>query len=126
MRTILPLFHAIKELFSLLIFFPVLLSAQAKNVPNIVIILTDDQGYADISYNPLHPPEVYTPHMDELAREGVFFTQGYITGNVCSPTRAGLMTGRYQHTAGIYTAGEGGSGLPLEVKIFPQFLKEAG
>ncbi len=126
MRTILPLFHAIKKLFSLLIFFPVLLSAQAKNVPNIVIILTDDQGYADISYNPLHPPEVYTPHMDELAREGVFFTQGYITGNVCSPTRAGLMTGRYQHRAGIYTAGEGGSGLPLEEKIFPQFLKEAG
>ncbi|MCU0913449.1 MAG: sulfatase-like hydrolase/transferase [Planctomycetes bacterium] len=94
--------------------------------PNIVVILTDDQGYADISFNPHHPREVSTPHMDALAREGIFFTQGYISGNVCSPTRAGLMTGRYQQRAGIYTAGEGGSGLPLEEKIFPQFLKPAG
>jgi len=94
--------------------------------PNIVVILTDDQGYADISFNRHHPKEVSTPHMDALAREGVFFTQGYISGNVCSPTRAGMMTGRYQQRAGIYTAGEGGSGLPLAEKIFPQFLKGAG
>ena len=40
--------------------------------PNIVVILTDDQGYADISFNPRHPKEVATPHMDALAREGVF------------------------------------------------------
>jgi arylsulfatase A-like enzyme len=94
--------------------------------PNIVVILSDDQGYADISFNPHHPREVSTAHMDALAREGVFFTQGYISGNVCSPTRAGLMTGRYQQRAGIYTAGEGGSGLPLTETIFPQFLKPAG
>ncbi|SVC02047.1 uncharacterized protein METZ01_LOCUS254901, partial [marine metagenome] len=43
--------------------------------PNIVVILTDDQGYADISFNPNHPKEVATPHMDALAREGVFFSQ---------------------------------------------------
>jgi arylsulfatase A-like enzyme len=94
--------------------------------PNIVVILTDDQGYADISFNPHHPKEVSTPHMDALAREGIFFTQAYISGNVCSPTRAGIMTGRYQQRVGIYTAGEGGSGLPLAEKIFPQFLKPAG
>ena len=94
--------------------------------PNIVVILTDDQGYADISFNPRHPKEVATPHMDALAREGVFFTQAYISANVCSPTRAGLMTGRYQQRCGIYTAGEGGSGLPLGETIFPQFLKPAG
>lgn len=94
--------------------------------PNIVVIISDDQGYADISFNPRHPREVSTPHMDALAREGVFFTQGYISGNVCSPTRAGLMTGRYQQRAGIYTAGEGGSGLPLSERIFPQFLRSAG
>src|SRR5262249_38575207 len=45
---------------------------------------------------------------------------------VCSPTRAGLMTGRYQQRCGIYTAGEGGSGLPLQEVIFPQYLKPAG
>jgi len=93
---------------------------------NIVVILTDDQGYADISFNRHHPQEVSTPHMDALAREGTFFSQGYISGNVCSPTRAGIMTGRYQQRVGIYTAGEGGSGLPLAEKIFPQFLKPAG
>ena len=94
--------------------------------PNIVVILTDDQGYADISFNRHHPREVSTPHMDALAHEGIFFNQGYISGNVCSPTRAGIMTGRYQQRVGIYTAGEGGSGLPLTEKIFPQFLKPAG
>jgi arylsulfatase A-like enzyme len=98
--------------------------AQAK--PNIVVIVTDDQGYADISFNPLHPKAVATPHMDALAKAGVFFSQAYTSGNVCSPTRAGLMTGRYQQRVGIYTAGEGGSGLPLKEKTFPQFLKPAG
>ena len=64
--------------------------------PNVVVILTDDQGYADISFNPHHPAEVHTPHMDALARAGVFFSQGYISGQLCSPTRAGLMLRRYQ------------------------------
>lgn len=92
--------------------------------PNIVIILTDDQGYADISFNPQHPPEVSTPHMDALAREGVFFTQAYLSGNVCSPTRAGLMLGRYQQRVGVYTAGEGGSGFDPKLRIFPAFLPD--
>jgi arylsulfatase A-like enzyme len=102
------------------------LCAQEVPPPNIVVILTDDQGYADISFNPEHPPEVHTPNMDALASEGIFFSQAYITGNVCSPTRAGLMTGRYQQRAGIYTAGEGGSGLPLDLTIFPEYLKQKG
>ena len=98
----------------------------AQDKPNIVVILTDDQGYADISFNPYHPDEVHTPHMDSLAREGIFFTQAYTSGNTCSPTRAGLMTGRYQHRAGIYDSGEGGSGLPLDETVFPQFLTPEG
>ena len=72
------------------------LSAVKLAPPNIVVILTDDQGYADISFNPNHPREVATPHMDALAREGVFFSQAYTSGHVCSPTRAGLMLGQYQ------------------------------
>ena len=79
----------------------------------MIVILSGDQGYADLSFNPHHPKEVATPHLDALAREGVWFSQAYITGNVCSPTRAGLMTGRYQQRAGVYTAGEGGSGMAL-------------
>ena len=98
----------------------------SQTKPNIVVILTDDQGYADISFNPHHPSEVLTPHMDSLAEEGIFFSQAYTSGNTCSPTRAGLMTGRYQHRAGIYDSGEGGSGLPLDETIFPQYLKPEG
>jgi len=98
----------------------------AAEKPNIVVILSDDQGYADVSYNPHHPKEVSTPHIDSLAREGIICTQGYTSGHVCSPTRAGLMTGRYQQRFGIYTAGEGGSGVPLDEVFVPQYLKPAG
>ncbi|MGI9495533.1 MAG: sulfatase-like hydrolase/transferase [Mariniblastus sp.] len=98
----------------------------AEEKPNIVIILTDDQGYADVSYNPNSPPEVSTPHIDALANSSIICTQGYTSGHVCSTTRAGLMTGRYQQRFGIYTAGEGGSGVPLDEVFIPQRLKPAG
>ena len=101
------------------------LTAAKLAPPNIVVILTDDQGYADISFNPNHPMEVATPHMDALAREGVFFSQAYTSGHVCSPTRAGLMLGQYQPRVGIYTAGDGGRGFNPKTKIFPSFLPDA-
>ncbi|MFZ5830822.1 MAG: sulfatase-like hydrolase/transferase [Planctomycetota bacterium] len=94
--------------------------------PNIVVIVADDLGYADVLFNPQHPKEVTTPHLDALAKESVICRQGYVTGNVCSPTRAGLMTGRYQQRLGLYTGGEAGSGLPMSETLFPQFLKPAG
>lgn len=94
--------------------------------PNFIVILTDDQGYADTSINPYHQPYVSTPSIDALARSGVFFTNGYTSGNVCSPTRAGLMTGRYQQRMGIYRASEGGTGVPLDEKMIPQYLKSEG
>ncbi len=98
----------------------------AAERPNVVVIVADDQGYADVSYNPHSPPEVSTPHIDALAREGVICTNGYASGHVCSPTRAGIMTGRYQQRFGVYTAGQGGSGMPLEEKWIPMFMGEAG
>jgi len=100
--------------------------AATNDNPNIVVILSDDQGYADVSYNPHHREEVNTPHIDALAKAGVICTQAYTSGHVCSPTRAGLMTGRYQQRFGIYTAGEGGSGVPLSEKFLPQYLKPRG
>ena len=87
-----------------------------------MVILTDDQGYADISLNPDHPKEVSTPHMDALAKDGVLFSQAYTSGNVCSPTRAGLMLGRYQQRVGVYSAGDGGRGFDPRIPIFPSFL----
>lgn len=96
----------------------------ADSPPNIVVILTDDQGYADISLNPHHPKEVSTPHMDALAKHGVSFSQAYTSGSVCSPTRAGLMLGRYQQRVGVYSAGDGGRGFDPKLPIFPSFLPE--
>jgi len=102
------------------------LSSIAAAKPNILLIVADDLGYADVLFNPQHPKEVSTPHLDALAKSGVICRQGYVSGHVCSPTRAGLMTGRYQQRLGLYTGGEAGSGLPMSEKLFPQFLKSAG
>ncbi len=98
----------------------------ANTKPNIVVIVADDLGYADVLFNPQHPKEVTTPNLDALAKQSVICRQGYVTGNVCSPTRTGLMTGRYQQRLGLYTAGQAGSGVPMVEKLFPQFLKPAG
>jgi len=97
-------------------------SAYSATLPNIVVILSDDQGYADISLNPHHGEEVSTPNMDALAEAGISFTQAYTSGHVCSPTRAGLMLGGYSQRVGVFTAGDGGQGFDPEKSIFPSFL----
>ena len=66
--------------------------------PNIVLILVDDQGFGDLGYH--GNPHVHTPHMDSFARDAVEFTQFYVSP-VCSPTRASLMTGRYNFRTGV-------------------------
>lgn len=101
-------------------------AADARSRPNIIVIMADDLGYADVRFNPRASKHVSTPHLDQLAKEAVVFRQGYVTGHVCSPTRAALMTGRYQQRLGLYTGGQAGSGLPMGEKIFPQFLQPAG
>ncbi len=80
--------------------------------PNIVFILADDMGWGDPGCYPTLRPEdgpearVETPHLDRLAASGVRFTNGYANHMVCAPTRAGLLTGRYQHRLGYYGFGE--------------------
>ena len=95
MNALFPCPHPLLALLSLLLLGPVVVAspAAAPRPPNVVVILTDDQGYADIGFNPQHPREVSTPHLDALARESVWFSQGYITGNVCSPTATRATTG---------------------------------
>ena len=66
--------------------------------PNIVVIVTDDQGYADVGFN--GGTEIPTPNMDRIAAGGVRFDRGYASHSVCAPSRAGLMTGRYQSRFG--------------------------
>jgi arylsulfatase A-like enzyme len=62
--------------------------------PNILVILSDDVGWAEYGFQ--GGKDIPTPHIDSIARNGVRFTQGYVSGPYCSPTRAGFMTGRYQ------------------------------
>lgn len=68
------------------------LAAQAKKLPNFLIILSDDQGYHDVSS---YGSEIPTPHTDEIGKNGVKFEQFYVAGPVCTPSRYGLLTGRY-------------------------------
>jgi arylsulfatase A-like enzyme len=93
--------------------------------PNIVVIVSDDQGYADSScYD--HPKEVSTLNIDRLAAEGVRCTNGYASGYVCAPTRAGLLTGRYQQRFGFYTAGDSRTGMPVSEITVADVLRKKG
>ncbi|MBL9187156.1 MAG: sulfatase-like hydrolase/transferase [Opitutaceae bacterium] len=108
--------------------FAVLRAAESKR-PNILLIVSDDQGYADAGFQGCK--DIPTPHLDELARGGVVFTQGYVSHPFCSPTRAGLMTGRYQHRFGhennpFYDPADRREGLPVAEKLLPEYLRAAG
>ncbi len=98
--------------------------------PNILVIVADDLGYADIGVNGCQ--DVPTPHMDSIAKNGVRFTNGYVSGPYCSPTRAGLLTGRYQQRFGHeFNPGPAGNadpefGLALTETTLPQRLKALG
>ena len=98
--------------------------------PNIVLIITDDVGYGDLgSYG---APDIKTPNIDGLAKAGVRMTHFYANGSSCTPTRAGLITGRYQsrvlldHPLGHASSAEGNLGLPATGRSLPQLLKNAG
>lgn len=98
--------------------------------PNVIVILSDDEGYADVGYQGC--PDIPTPNIDSMARSGVRFSSGYVSCPVCSPTRAGLMTGRYQQRFGHeFNPGAQGQsdpnfGLPLEQFTIADRMKAAG
>ena len=77
-------------------------SAFADKKPNVVILYSDDAGYADFGFQPncVEDMKKLTPHIDSIAKEGARFSNAYMSGCVCSPSRAGLMTGRYQQRFG--------------------------
>jgi len=91
--------------------------------PNIIVILTDDQGYADLSCQ-RQVPDIKTPNLDFLAGQGVRLTAGYVTAPQCSPSRAGLITGRYQQKFGLDNIAD--DPMPLEEQTIPERLKKAG
>ena len=94
-----------------------------KRPPNIIVVFTDDQGYADLGVQGILD-DIQTPHIDQMAREGVRFTDGYITAPQCSPSRAGLITGRYQQRFGLGHIPD--TPMPRDEITIAQRLKEAG
>src|SRR5262245_26217960 len=98
---------------ALFVGFPTILFAQVATArPNILVILIDDFGYGDLSIHGCN--DIPTPNIDALAKGGVQCTQGYISAPQCSPTRAGLMTGRYQqHFGHDFNSAIEGSNLSL-------------
>jgi arylsulfatase A-like enzyme len=99
----------------------------AADQPNIIVIIADDLGYADMSFLPQAPGDVKrfgTPGIDRLAKTGTYFSNAYGTSPICSPSRTGLITGRYQQRWGNWWYGQGG--LPQEELTIPEALAAAG
>jgi arylsulfatase A-like enzyme len=104
-------------------------AADAKK-PNVIVFLSDDVGYGEYGFQ--GNKEIPTPNIDSIAKSGVRFTAGYVSGPYCSPTRAGLMTGRYQTRFG-HEFNEGGAagtangfGLPLTETTIANRMKSLG
>ncbi|MGJ8681363.1 sulfatase family protein [Paraglaciecola sp.] len=97
--------------------------------PNILVIMADDLGYADLGFT--GAKDIFTPNLDALANNGVIMNNGYVTHPVCGPSRAGLITGRYQARFGMEINVTNSfydefSGLPLTEQTFATRLKKSG
>lgn len=98
--------------------------------PNIIIFLADDLGYADVGFNGCQ--DIPTPHIDSIAKQGTRFTDGYANHPICSPSRAGLLSGMYQHRFGFennsgpeeYSAPN--FGVPRDIPMLAERLGSAG
>ena len=100
-------------------------SAAAATRPNILLIVGDDMGYADVGFHGCK--DIPTPHLDALAAAGARFTNGYVSGPYCSPTRSALLTGRYQTRYGHEFNPSGPTaGLPVSESTLADRLKAAG
>jgi len=106
------------------------LASGPERKPNIIVILSDDQGYGSMSC--MENWEIPTPSIDSIAANGVRFTNGYVTCPVCSPSRAGLLTGRYQQrfghedNSGPIPKASPNFGLPTDEKTLADYMKEQG
>jgi len=113
----------------LLIALPGMMSVHAAAKPNIVVIMADDMGYADAGFT--GAKDIKTPNLDRLAASGVIFSQGYANHPFCAPTRAALLTGRYQHRFGFetnpaYDPANPVMGLDPAETLFPERLQKVG
>ena len=116
---------------ALLLWHPAPVAGQANTAtPNVVLIITDDMGWADLSS--YGATDVETPNIDSLGRDGIRLTDFYANGVLCTPTRAGLISGRYQQryamevALGHAASPSGERGLPVTGHSLPQLLKNNG
>jgi len=116
-------FRRFLVLIGLVLLSPLGPAARAANPPNLLVIMTDDQGYWELGST--GNPYIETPNLDALAQSGVRFSR-YYAAPVCSPTRAGMMTGRYAFRTGIYNTRFGGDSLALSEVTVAELLKKAG
>lgn len=114
-----------KQLLAVLVSFFVLLpsSFAAERKPNILLIYSDDHGWADFGAQGVDK-DIRTPNLDQLARDGVRFARGYVSAPQCVPSRAGVLTGRYQQKFGVEDNNKGP--LPLAELTIAERLKPAG
>ncbi len=114
----------------LLFLASLLLTASALAAkPNVLLIIADDLGYNDVGFQ--GSKEITTPNLDRLAARSLVCTNGYVSHPFCSPTRAGIMTGRYQHRFGhennpAWVPQDTVAGLPLTETTFPKLMRQAG
>ncbi|NME72213.1 sulfatase-like hydrolase/transferase [Flammeovirga aprica] len=96
--------------------------------PNIILILMDDLGYADVGFMPQSAKDVYTPNIDKLADQGTVFTSAYVTHPFCGPSRTGIMTGRMPHVFGAQfnLAAFSGFGVAKGETFISDVLQNAG
>ncbi|MEM1297453.1 MAG: sulfatase-like hydrolase/transferase, partial [Verrucomicrobiota bacterium] len=104
--------------------FGTVLSFADHTRPNVVVIIADDLGYADVGFHEVVADGIATPHLDQLAASGVVFTDAYASSPVCSNSRLALSTGRYQQRWGAYHYGQGG--LPSDEHTIAEMMREAG
>lgn len=114
----------------LLFFASLLFTASALAAkPNVLLIVADDLGYNDVGFQ--GSKEIPTPNLDKLAAQSLVCTNGYVSHPFCSPTRAGIMTGRYQQRFGhennpAWLPQDTVAGLPVTETTFPQLMQKAG
>lgn len=120
-----------------LVFLFGLQNIKAQQAPNIILIMTDDQGYRDLGSYGYGPQKLITPNLDALAKNGRKFTNYYAASNVCTPSRAGLLTGCYPQRIGMeqvlfsktgpaYIKGKNASGLNAQEQTIASLLRSRG